>query len=93
MNVAVLDQHGNVSAINIMPSDYVPADNEVVVSGVAYVGGDLRDGHFYAPQPYPSWVRNNGEWAAPVPMPEGATWYSHRWDEETLSWIEVQPLT
>lgn len=47
---------------------------------------------FIAPQPYPSWTLDaNHDWQPPVPMPsEGGPWV---WDEETLSWVEVQPLT
>lgn len=47
------------------------------------------DGAFIPPQPYPSWVLNpdTALWDAPVPMPtEGGSW---RWDEPTLSWVEV----
>lgn len=52
-----------------------------------------QGGAFIPPQPYPSWVLNpdTALWDAPVPMPtEGGPW---TWDEETLSWVEVQPLT
>ena len=43
---------------------------------------------FVAPQPYPSWTLDaNHDWQPPTPMPtEGGPW---RWDEETLSWVEV----
>lgn len=47
---------------------------------------------FIAPQPFPSWTLDaNYDWQPPTPMPtEGGPWV---WDEETLSWVEVQPLT
>ena len=43
---------------------------------------------FIAPQPYPSWTLDaNHDWQPPTPMPtEGGPW---RWDEATLSWVEV----
>ena len=43
---------------------------------------------FYAPQPYPSWTKNADTyiWEAPTPMP---TTGMHRWDEDTLSWVEI----
>lgn len=45
---------------------------------------------FIEPQPFQSWMLDeNGDWQPPSPRP-GPEWY---WDEETLSWIEVQPLT
>lgn len=48
-----------------------------------------QGGAFIPPQPFPSWVLNpdTALWDAPVPMPtEGGPW---RWDEDTLSWVEV----
>lgn len=47
---------------------------------------------FVAPQPFPSWTLNaNHDWQAPTPMPsEGGPW---AWDEETLTWVEIDPLT
>jgi hypothetical protein len=42
---------------------------------------------FIAPQPYPSWILdNNYDWQPPTPRPEGK-WV---WDENTLSWIEIE---
>ena len=47
---------------------------------------------FIAPQPYPSWTLDaNHDWQPPTPMPaEGGPW---AWDEESLSWVEVTPLS
>jgi hypothetical protein len=44
---------------------------------------------FVSPKPFPSWVLNNdtAQWEAPVPMPEGVM---YSWDEETVSWVEMQ---
>jgi len=55
----------------------------------AYIGGDYVDGFFYAPKPFASWVRNNGEWQAPIPKPDSGFW---RWDENSLTWIEEEYL-
>lgn len=43
---------------------------------------------FFPPQPFPSWTLDGDhDWQPPVPMPsEGGPW---RWDEDTLSWVEV----
>ena len=46
-------------------------------------------GAFIAPKPYPSWLLNTGtyQWQAPVPYPtDGNVYY---WDEQTLSWVQV----
>lgn len=50
---------------------------------------DLQRDAFIPPQPYPSWVLNEDtlRWAAPVPMPTDGKMY--KWDEATLSWVEL----
>jgi len=44
---------------------------------------------FAAPQPYPSWTKNEETylWEAPTAMPVDDKIY--RWDEDTTSWVEV----
>lgn len=48
----------------------------------------VRDA-FIPPQDFPSWTLNEGTclWEAPVPYPVDGARY--RWDEPTLSWVEV----
>lgn len=42
---------------------------------------------FVAPQPFPSWTLDaNHDWQPPTPMPTEGWW---RWDEPTLSWVEI----
>lgn len=43
-------------------------------------------------KPYPSWVPNetSTKWMAPVPFPQDGKKY--RWNEPTLSWVEVVDL-
>jgi hypothetical protein len=45
---------------------------------------------FFAPQPYPSWTKDEATylWNAPVAMPTDGKRYS--WNEETLSWDEIE---
>ena len=60
-------------------------------AGIGYTYDAAIDA-FVPPQPYPSWVLNNAtaEWVAPVPMPDDGAMYS--WDEDTLSWVEVEGM-
>jgi hypothetical protein len=45
---------------------------------------------FVYPQPYPSWTLDaDHDWQPPTPYPTDGKEY--RWDEDTLSWIEVTP--
>ena len=46
---------------------------------------------FIVPQPFPSWSLDaNHDWQPPTPRPTEGIWY---WNEETLSWIEVENST
>ena len=58
-------------------------------AGVGYTYDAGRDA-FIPPKPYPSWVlvEDTCQWAAPVPHPQDGKWYV--WDEESLSWVEIQ---
>jgi hypothetical protein len=61
-------------------------------AGVGYTYDADRNA-FIAPKPFPSWVLNNTtvDWEAPVARPNDDKMY--RWDEETLSWIEIPGTT
>ena len=56
-------------------------------AGIGYAYDTVRDA-FISPKPYPSWVLGEATclWDAPVPRPATGEW---RWDEATLSWIEM----
>jgi hypothetical protein len=57
-------------------------------AGIGYTYDSTRDA-FISPQPFPSWtlVEETCQWLAPVPLPADDKKY--RWDESTLSWVEV----
>jgi hypothetical protein len=57
-------------------------------AGMGYTYDESRDA-FIPPKPFNSWVLNETTclWDAPTPMPEDGKPY--RWDEDTLSWIEI----
>jgi hypothetical protein len=54
-------------------------------AGIGYTYNPEED-IFITPQPYPSWIREGSFWNAPTPKPEG----EYVWDEDTLSWIEIE---
>jgi hypothetical protein len=55
-------------------------------AGIGYTYDAIND-VFIAPQPYPSWsLDNNFDWQPPTPMPTEGMW---TWDEDNLSWTEV----
>ena len=53
---------------------------------------DVNDMFIYS-QPYPSWTLNidTGKWDPPTPYPDDGKEYY--WDEDTLSWVEIIPVT
>lgn len=59
-------------------------------AGVGYTYDQERDA-FIPPQPYNSWVLDEALciWAPPVPRPEDDQLW--RWDEDSLTWVGVQP--
>jgi hypothetical protein len=61
-------------------------------AGVGYTYDSVRDA-FLPPKTYPSWVLNEAtcQWEAPVPKPDDVDFPTryYRWQEETLSWIEI----
>ena len=61
-------------------------------AGIGYTYDADRDA-FIPPKPYESWLLNDDTclWDAPVPYPTDGKMY--RWDEDTLSWLEVEAPT
>ena len=61
-------------------------------AGVGYTYDSVRDA-FLPPKTYPSWVLNEAtcQWEAPLPKPDDVDFPNryYRWQEETLSWIEI----
>lgn len=57
----------------------------------ACIGGSIIDGIFVTPQVYASWTLGSDyQWHPPTPLPEDYATVIYRWDEETLSWVEMQ---
>ena len=66
-------------------------------AGLGYTYDSERDA-FIPPKPFNSWVLNEDSclWDAPVPMPEdvgtGEPPKRYQWDEDTVSWKEVESV-
>ena len=58
-------------------------------AGIGYTYNADLDA-FVPPKPFNSWVLNEetAQWNAPVPMPDDGNRY--QWDEDTVSWKEVE---
>lgn len=57
-------------------------------AGIGYTYDEQLDA-FISPKPFESWTLNETTclWQAPIPYPQDGRVY--RWDENTLTWIEV----
>jgi hypothetical protein len=80
-------------------TDGVPSEDQTKAfrknyAGLGYTYDAGRDA-FIPPKPYNSWLLNEDTclWDAPVAMPEdagtGEPPKRYTWDEETISWVEV----
>jgi hypothetical protein len=58
-------------------------------AGIGYTYDQQRDA-FIPPQPYVSWILNENSclWQPPTPYPTDEKYYF--WNEETLSWKEIE---
>jgi hypothetical protein len=55
-------------------------------AGIGYKYDEVND-VFVSPSPFSSWVLNDTfDWEPPTPRPLEGFWI---WDEETLSWVEI----
>lgn len=65
-------------------------------AGIGYIYDAQRDA-FIPPKPYPSWMLDEEccIWYAPIPKPadsgQGDPPKQYTWDEQTLSWIALEP--
>jgi hypothetical protein len=61
-------------------------------AGIGYTY-DANHDVFYAPKPCASWLLNesNWLWEAPIPMPTDNK--NYRWNESTVSWVELPTVT
>jgi len=82
---------GGVHYTNGVPSEDQSKAFRKNFAGIGHIWDEERDA-FYPPQPYPSWTLNEDSciWEAPVPQPAPKEGVYHMWDEDTLSWKEVQ---
>jgi hypothetical protein len=88
-NCAVVSDTGIVLNIVVCHDDEPESANLIRYEddNPAYIGGTFDTGYFYPPQPYPSWTRSEGQWVAPVSMPDDGGRY--QWDEDLQEWVEL----
>lgn len=93
-NYAVIDD-GLVVNVVLADEEWASSQELDVVEyteeNPAFIGGDYVDGFFYRPKPYESWVRIEGIWAPPIPMPDdiepGHAWI---WNETNVNWEKFE---
>jgi hypothetical protein len=83
--------HGGVHYTDGEPSEDQSKALRFNYAGIGFTYDENRDA-FIPPQPYPSWVLDEGtcQWVAPIAYPaEG----DHVWDEQAGDWVEVTDET
>lgn len=85
-NIAVADNQKVLELL--LPDKTVIAETEA--TGVAWVGAEVINGKFKAPQPFESWTWNSKAfaWVAPTPKPTTDPEGYWEWDEASLAWID-----
>jgi len=75
---------GGVHYTDGLPSDDQSKALRFNYAGIGFTYDETRDA-FIPPQPYPSWVLDEGTclWVAPIPMPDG----DYVWDEDAGDWV------
>ena len=79
--------YSQVTGYNIKRTSY-NSNIRGTYAGIGYTYNPDED-IFIAPQPYPSWIRSGSFWNPPTPRPEGLYW---AWDENSLSWNQIETL-
>jgi hypothetical protein len=83
--------------VHYLPDSNTPSPDQSKALRANYAGlgmtYDAENDVFYGVQPFTTWILNRTIWVwePPIPRPEDGKRY--RWDDETVSWIEVQPRT
>jgi len=83
--------HGGIHYTDGEPSEDQSQALRFNYAGIGFTYDENRDA-FIPPQPYASWVLDEGtcQWVAPIAYPaEGV----HVWDEEAGDWVEVTDET
>ena len=75
---------GGVHYTDGLPSDDQSKALRFNYAGIGYSYDETRDA-FIPPQPFASWVLDEGTclWVAPIPMPDG----DYVWDEDAGDWV------
>ena len=85
VNVAVFDNPSE-ELLLIFKSEF-DLDEILLATDQTAFGGTYDGVQFWKPQPYPSWIKNDIEWEAPVDYPADGKFYI--WDESSQMWKEV----
>ncbi len=90
INIAVFEYPIDVQLLEHFKAEHL-LDDIVLATSIAAIGWTYDGELFWSPQPYPSWVKGNKIWEAPVAKPvfDPADPKFYEWDEETVSWVEI----
>lgn len=83
-------ENNTVINIILVNDDYQLQENELFFTdeNPAHIDGEFFDNKFYPLQPYPSWLRSNGNWIPPKPLTKPK--YLVYWNEEIVDWSDIK---
>ena len=87
-NILVFEEPVDTRLVEQVKNEFLLDD--VIPSTIgACIGGTYDGEHFWAVQPYPSWVKNQDThgYDAPTSYPTDDKHYT--WNEATTSWVEI----
>lgn len=88
VNVALFEDDATVELIELICADNGGvAYYDTAIYGVTEVGGEFFDNYLYTKSPFPSWLKSEGKWIAPVPYPQDGKEYY--WEESETNWIII----
>lgn len=90
VNVAVFEDSVTEQTLDHFKNES-EVDTIILANEKTAMGGTFDGTKFWLPQPYPSWIKGEEDWQAPIVMPvtEGKF---YTWNEETVSWDENNVL-
>jgi hypothetical protein len=88
VNVVVIDDTNDESFfVEIAKAHNATQWLDTDIYGVTEINGEFDGVRLWVEKPYPSWVKGETNWVAPVSYPNDGNYYI--WNEEILNWEEV----
>lgn len=86
-NIVVSENDQAEQALKMLIPEAVEIVKRTESTRQPYIGGDMLNGQFRTPSPYPSWLWDDESWSWIPPAPYPDDNQNYIWSEETTSWV------